>query len=300
MEDEPARRSVLEESLGACDAEELLVLLKAESERYWHVDPHISLRAAETLIDAARLAGQPYHEALGLMAKGDALRFLGRYPESLPFFERAAEAFLVQGHEVGWARTRIGWLHTMHLLGRGEEALAVAERAREILIRYEEWLRAGGLDLNTAVVCKELGRYAQALDLYDRARMAFESLGASVETHAAYAKASKAVLLTLLGDSRAALALYDEVREVWARRGEDASVIRQDHNIAWIYAGQGHYTRALRLLSDVFAAHEKAGLAVEAAWAALNMVECYLGLNRYADALELAQETVERFERCGT
>ncbi|MGH2371730.1 MAG: tetratricopeptide repeat protein, partial [Chloroflexota bacterium] len=138
LEDEPARHRFLGQRLGACDAEELLVLLKAESERYWHVDPHISLRAAETLIDAARLAGQPYHEALGLMAKGDALRFLGRYPESLPFFERAAEAFLAQGHEVGWARTRIGWLHTMHLLGRGEEALAVAERAREILIGHEE------------------------------------------------------------------------------------------------------------------------------------------------------------------
>ncbi len=43
-----------------------------------------------------------------------------------------------------------------------------------------------------------------------------------------------------------------------------------------------------------------AGLEVGAAWVELGMVECYLRLNRDSEALELAEETVARFERHGT
>ncbi len=39
------------------------------------------------------MAGLPDHGALGLLAEGDALRILGRYPESLDRYEAAAWAF---------------------------------------------------------------------------------------------------------------------------------------------------------------------------------------------------------------
>ena len=44
-------------------------------------------------MQAGRLAGRPEHGALGLLAEGDALRVLGRYPESLDRYEAAARAF---------------------------------------------------------------------------------------------------------------------------------------------------------------------------------------------------------------
>ena len=53
------------------------------------------------------------------------------------------------------------------------------ERARDILVRHGEWLRAAGLDLNTAVVYLELGQLStRPCALYDRAQRAYESLGA--------------------------------------------------------------------------------------------------------------------------
>jgi CHAT domain-containing protein len=300
LDGEGERRRLLARALGAGQGERLLRLLKDESERYRYIDTSAALRLAEALIDGGRLAGRPEHEALGLMAKADALRQIGQYPQSLQLFDEAAQSFLAQGNEVGWARTRIGWLISMHRLGRAAEALPVVERAREILIRHEEWLRAAGLDLNAAVVCRELGHYDRALALFDRAQQTYEALGAAAEVRAARAKADRANLLVFLGEFRAALALHEEARAIFLRYGETGSVLREDVNRAYVYAGQGHYTRALRLLGDVLDTAEQSGLEADGAQAALDMVECYLRLNRHAEALELAEEAVARFERLGT
>ena len=305
------RRRLLADAIGAVEAarigeadhaphaEQLLVRLKAESERYWVTDPHASLALAEALIDGAKLLARPGHEALGVMAKADALRYLGRYPESLELFESAAQAFLTLGDEVGWARTRMGWVVSMQRTGKGAEALEVADRAREILVQHGERLRAGVIDLNAAVVCTYLGRYDRALALYERAQHTCESLGEPGESWVAAAKTNRAVVLTLLGEFDTALRLHGEAREVFERRGATVSVLRNDQNVAYVLAGQGHYTRALRLLVDALETAEQAGLDANATAIGVNVVECYLALNRHAEALDLANRTAARADRSG-
>lgn len=299
LDDEAERRRLLALALQGVDAEALLTALKSEAERYVAVDPNCSLRLADAQLFAADLAGRPDHGAVGLMAKADALRYLGRYAESLPFFEGAARAFQAQGDEVGWARTRIGWLVSAHQVGHGQEALGVVERAREVLVRHGAWLRVGGLDLNTAVVCKELGRYDQALRLYDQAQQAYASVTPSDEVRVAWTRTGKARVLELLGDFPAALALYMAARDAYMRHGRTVSVLGLDINVASVYAGQGQYTRALRLLDGVRQAAEASGLEASAAAAALDAVKCYLALNRNGAALALGRETAGRFERAG-
>ncbi|HVG96970.1 MAG TPA: CHAT domain-containing protein [Chloroflexota bacterium] len=294
------RGALFERLFAEGDPDALLRALKAESERLWYVDPGLSLRAAEVLIQGAALAGRPDHGALGLMARADAMRLLGQYPQSLPVFEAAAQAFIALDDEVGWARTRIGWLHAMHMLGRADEALPQAEQARNALVRHGEWLRAGALDVNTAVVCQQLGRMQRAVSLYDRALGVYAGLGQAAELPSARTRANKGFLLTLLGDFRAALELFDSTREVWLRNGQDAAVLRQDLMVATGYLGQGRYTRALQLLAEIRAAREHAGHAVDAAWATLYMVEGYLGLNRNGEAAATAEDAISGFERCGT
>ncbi|HEX2323807.1 MAG TPA: CHAT domain-containing protein, partial [Chloroflexota bacterium] len=185
-------------------------------------------------------------------------------------------------------------------LGLGGEALLDVERARAVLVRHGEWLRAGGLDLNTAVVYLDLGQYHQALSLYDRAQRAYESLGEAGARRAAWVQANRAMTHAFLGDLRAALRLHEDARALFARHGEPVAVLRQDLNIALVYAGLGDYTRALRLLAESTAVAERAGLEAEAIVGALIMVECYLSLNRHSEALQLAEETIERCQRCGT
>ena len=297
----PSRRELLHtlHALHLSEVESRLAALKDESNRYLHVDPHKALVLAEALIAAAAAVGRPDHAALGLMAKGDALRFIGRYPQALALLDEAGDAFTTQGDELGWARTRIGWLVAAHPLGRGEEVLAVVERARDVFVRHRDWLRAGGLDLNTAVVCRDLGLYDRALELYERAGRAYESAGAAAGQRAAWAKANKAIVLTLLGHFEEALALHQEARAAFLRHGEALSALKEQQNIAFVHAGQGHYTRALRLLADALAAATRANLERNAALVMLDMVDCYLSLNRHQDAAELAQDAAERCARIG-
>lgn len=299
-DDAAARAWVIARALVRFSSDDLLVTLKATSERYFAINAHNSLRLAEALIEAADRADRADHRPFGLMGAADAMRLLGNYQEALRLYNEAGEIFLAQGNEVGWARTRTGWIFASHYLGRGPEALQAAELAHDILVRHEEWSRAAGMDQSLAAIHFWSGHYDQALQLYDRAQQTLERLGATVETRAARAKANKANILTLLGDFRTALALHQEVRNVYIQHGETLQVTRQTWQIAEVYDSLGEYTQALLLYNEALAGFERDGHDAEAAWVALLMVDCYLSLNRNAEALDLAEETVARFVHHGT
>ncbi|HEY8309452.1 MAG TPA: CHAT domain-containing protein, partial [Gemmatimonadaceae bacterium] len=146
----------------------------------------------------------------------------------------------------------------------------------------------------------ELGQNDRALSYFKRARESYESCGAVGEAGVARVKINTAMLLTELGDFQSALQLYKEAREVCLRHGETVAVLRQEQNVANVYAAQGLFTRALHRYASTLAAYEHADLDNDAAIVALRMVMCYLNLNRLTEALELAEETANRFERLGT
>jgi len=308
LDDATERRDVLARLLVLLDpaaAERFLAALKSEAERHLSIDLTVSLRLAEALITGAQLARRADHRALGLMAKGDALRVLGRYQESRAWLDEAAAAFLALGDEVDWARTRIGWLESSLFLGHGGEALAVVAHATSVLVRGKQWLRAGGLNNNAGYVAYELGRYDDALEFYERA-IAFygrvdesPELRVAAEIRSGKSRVNQAMILTLRGEFRRALELYAATRPFWVRHGETLGVLRVDQYVADVYAAQGHYTRALRSYGDVFAAMRQSGLHVEGWRIAFSMVECYLGLNQAAGALALAEEAIGAFETLG-
>ncbi len=272
VEDSAARTAILSCALATEDADALLAALKAEAERQWTIDPHASLRIAEALILGASLAARPDHHALGLMAKADAIRCLGRYPESLEYFEAAANQFMTQRDEVGWARTRIGWLLAMHALGNGTTALPVAARAKSVLVAHHEWLRAAGLTHNTAIVYFRVGQYARSLKVYDetleflcRAEQADDSTRDVVAVRSAWTTANKARVLCLLVDFDAAIPLHEHAYRLFVEHGETVSAFNQLHNVAQVYAGRGQLTRALRMLTDAVAEAERTDLDILAA-----------------------------------
>ena len=210
------------------DLTDRLGALKIESERQLTHDAREALRLAEVLVDEATLADRADYRALGLMAKGDALRNLGRHREALAHLEIAGDQFLTLGDEVGWARTRLGWVWSVHQLSRGAIALEAAGAAHAIFVGHAEWLLAAGLDLNTAFVCFELGRNAEALRLLDRALTLYEragqadaSLRVDVAIRSAKARANKARILTLLGSFDEGIRLFEAARDIFELHGRD-------------------------------------------------------------------------------
>ena len=276
--------------------------LKADSERLLSRDVSEALRLAELLIEKATAESRANYVALGLMAKGDALRNLGRHHDALANLEAAGDRYLTLGDEVGWARTRLGWVWSAHQTGRGLAALEAAPAAQAVLVKHEEWLRAAGLNLNTSFVAFELGQFDDATELledalgqYEKAAQLIPSLRADVSIRIAKAKANKGRIVALLGRFDEAIGLFEEARDGFAASGETVSAIRAERFIAAIHADRGYFTRALRVYSDAYRTVISAGLADIGVEIRFSMIDCYMRLNLHDHALSLAQEVAGQF-----
>src|SRR5215471_11662262 len=121
----------------------LVELIKREADRQWAKESGVSFRLAGHLMFIGETIPNKYVHALGLMARGDALRRMDRDQAALPFLDAAGAEFLEIGDEVSWARTRIGRVSACLQLNRTSEALRDATAAREVFIRHGKHLRAG-------------------------------------------------------------------------------------------------------------------------------------------------------------
>jgi CHAT domain-containing protein/tetratricopeptide (TPR) repeat protein len=277
--------------------DKLVYLVKKEADHCWNHNGQLSFTLAGYLLFIGDLTRNKYYHALGLMARGDALRRMDCDQEALPFLDAAGEEFLSIDDEVGWARTRIGRVSACLRLNRTTEALRDAATAREIFVRHGKLLRAGQIDANAAIVYFELGQYDAALHLFDRAIETYQLHGEDVDLNIARARGNKALTLAAMGRFREAVALHEQARATFANCGEreEISVAREELNIADIYAAQGHYSRALLLYNQSRTLFQKHVMSDAAAEVAQQMCLCLVRLNRARDAYELADETVKFF-----
>ncbi|HBE28897.1 MAG TPA: hypothetical protein DDW25_08415, partial [Ktedonobacter sp.] len=223
----------------------LVELIKREADRQWNNNAQVSFMLAGYILAIGDLTNNKAYHALGLMARGDALRRMDRDQDSLPFFDASGEEFKEVGDEVGWARTRIGRISACLQLNRTSEALRDATAAREVFMRHGKLLRAGQIDVNAAIVNYELGQYDQALRLFDRAIETYSLQGEGVELNIARARGNKAITLAAQGKFREAVALHEQARGTFAAYGgQEVAVAREELNIAQIFASQGHYSQA--------------------------------------------------------
>jgi len=299
LKNEQEGRHMLQTHITALDEPsiDLLVeLVKREADRQWNRDAHVSyILAGYVLLIGEVVRNKSYH-ALGLMARGDALRRMDRDEDALPFFDASGEEFLEVGDEVGWARTRIGRISACLQLNRTAEALRDATAAREIFMRHNKLLRAGQIDVNAAIVNYELGQYDQALRLFDRAIETYSLQGEGVELNIARARGNKAITLAAQGKFREAVALHEQARTTFAAYGgQEVAVAREELNIAQIYASQGHYSQALQLFIRSRVTFQQHNLHFPAAEVAQQICFCLVRLNRAREAYELAGETVAFF-----
>src|SRR5436853_3227295 len=142
--DDPSTLPAILEYLTNTDTAALVDHAKAEADRHWWINANRSLELAELIVRIGRARANQWQTALGMMARGDALKFLGQIEAAWDSFEEAGRLFQEVGDEVGWARTRIGRLLGCVELNRVVEALADAELARDIFTRHGEHERLLG------------------------------------------------------------------------------------------------------------------------------------------------------------
>jgi CHAT domain-containing protein len=273
----------------------LIDYLKSEADRHWWINANHSLELADLMVEIGQTRDDSRQEALGLMARGDALKFLGRIEEAWAILGQAGTLFQAAHDEVGWGRTRIGRLLISVDLNRVQEALADGALARAIFLRHDVQEILLRLDVNTAIVHDLLGDHQQALQLYHSALAISELLGAAGEKYLGMLYTNIGYAYNYLGDFRQALAHYERAHHLFEERGETGAAAVAELDIAYIAQAQGHYRRALQILHRVQGV--LAGqFPAEYASARRVMVECYLALNRYLEARDLAQQVASEFE----
>jgi tetratricopeptide (TPR) repeat protein len=184
------------------------------------------------------------------------------------------------------------------MLNYVSDALADVERARIIFSNHSEHEKLLRLDLNTAVVYVLLGDLFQALRLYHSALAIAEALAETGQQYLGLLNMNIGVAHESLGDFAQALAYYERARTFYLARNETLYIAILDLNIAYIAQAQGHYRRALSLLYGIL----ERGIEqfpVEYRAVKRDMIECFLYLNRYTDARDLAKQIIADYKELG-
>jgi tetratricopeptide (TPR) repeat protein len=286
-------------TLSDTEAAALVECLKSEADRHWWINANDSLVFADLIIRIGRLRGDTWQVALGTMARGDALKLLGRLDEGWELLGQAGDLFLECGDEVGWARTRVGRLFISVDLGRAQEALADAERSDEILVRHDVPAKRTILLQNTAIVHYMLGDHRRALALYNAALDIARGLGQAGAQWIGPLYTNIGLVYEALGEPRQALWYHEQARDRWAAGDEGSGLVLAELNIVDILMAQGQYRRALVALDRAQRSLTFAHLPIDTAHVERALVECYLQLNRYAEARDLAHRVVATYQRAG-
>jgi CHAT domain-containing protein len=272
-------------------AGEVVERLKQEADRHWHINPNYSLAFAECIMAIGRARNDASQIALGLMARGDALNFLNQTEAAWNALGEAGSMFQAAGDEVGWARTRIGRLALGMKLNRVAEARADAEIARVIFISHGEDEKLLRLNLQMGFVHNYLGQYLEALQLFQVALDIAHRLGGLGQKYFGQLYVNIGFGYDALGDFRRAVEYYELARPYMVAAAETGNIAILNINIGYIAQARGHYRRALKLLHQVLI-DVSDNLPEEAMWAKCDMVECYLHLNRYVEARDLASQVI--------
>ena len=268
--------------------------LKQEADRYWFINAERSLEFANRIIAIGNARKDAAQTALGWMAYGDALRWSGRMREAWETLEQAGAMFEAAGDKVGWARTRIGRLYLAMKLNHVKETLIEGKEAQRIFKRRGQYELLVRLNMARAVVHGSLGQLRRALRLLCFTLEIVKRLGAAGQQHLGVLYMNIGLAHEGLGEFSQALSHYEHARSIFGARDETRNMVLIELNIAYIAQIQGHYRQSLNLLHGIFE-RNLAQFPMENLAVKRDITECYLQLNRYSEARNLAQEVASGY-----
>ena len=239
--------------------------LQQEAERYWTIDPHRSLEFADRIVAIGQARADPRQSALGLIARGDALKFMGREVEAWEAFQLARNMLLAPGEEVGRAQALISSLSqllaqrhaNLQAQARVEAESDSAISLQRLLLRINsriahlykqisDHLQAQArveaesdsaislqrlllrIDLGIANLYKQMGDHLQALHHYQTAIATAEALGENQYLTSLYMNLGLTYIG--LGDAPQALANLERARRTLSITGNQKIETEACHN----------------------------------------------------------------------
>src|SRR5213594_3341757 len=255
--------------------------------------------AEQLLLKIDSLVGQthnPVFEAFSQRAKGHLLHVRGNLTEAVQRYRTALTLFEQGQDPVERARTASTLVGALVPLGEYEEALRLAQQARQVFQEANLHNRVARLDVNVGNLYHRLNRLEEALQSYERAAIFLEN--SDDYEAAAGVLINRSVILMLLYRFSSALDGLNRARAFSEKHGLTVFRIQSDYNRAYLLFLTGQVAPAFKLLQDVEEAFENVGDRVHVAQCRLDRAEILLKLNLPEYACELARSAENVFRNC--
>jgi CHAT domain-containing protein/tetratricopeptide (TPR) repeat protein len=233
--------------------------------------------------------------AQSFRAMGNAQYLSGNNKSAVRYHVRACRIFADTGSRGELARTLNASIQPLILTGKYGQATSAAKQARRIFIAQGNDWRAARVDLNTGNIFQRQGRYAEALDYYQRACQFFRTDPEKDPEALGVALHNAAMSLVLVNDFPRALETHKEARQFALTHGMPLLAAQTDYNIASLHYLQGEHARAIEQLRATRENCRKVNDRYHVALCQLDLSEIYLEVNQAGEAQEMAQQAAEDF-----
>jgi len=223
----------------------------------------------------------------------------GELTTALELIQVSRSEYEAIGDRVAALRTNLGKMHVLNELGRHMEAL---DAGQEILDKLDETSPQAKMmlalaNLNRGVCYETMGRYEEALEVYDIAEAQFAEL--DMMERIGDVSNNRGIVLVHLGQVSQALEAFEKALQVWAEAELTLLQAQTLSNIGEAHLVLGNYTRSLKAFEEARGLFE--GLEAEAERSILlrKTADAYLALNLYPEALSTYREASEMLEKAG-
>ncbi len=231
----------------------------------------------------------------GALREARTLRQEGRHADALLAFDEAAHLASTAGDAVLSAKTQIGKIDSLGMLGRYDEAFALGESTISTLEALGAEAEAARARCNVGNLYWRCDRYDEALLRYESATRTFEALGDTLAL--ALTATNRANALAELGRIDEALPLHEQARDAYTARAMEVEAAEVETNIGYLHHASGRPVAALAALARARRTFQAKGRLHEDARAALDAAEASLALNLWPEALTLTESALESFAR---
>ena len=294
--DEDQQDALLQDFRARVDTQ-LAYILKDISLDGWTSDPMRSLAAATVLRKICRTHADPEISALCNWSQGIEALIKGDMPAAVNTLDKARAGFLELNKPHVAAATEVSKVVALAMLGRYDQAIACALRARKVFLECGNLLAAGKIETNIGNLYFRRDQYLEAEEFQTSARNRFIAI--NHEKQLAAINNCLANTHAILHKFSSASALYEEAVQLAERAGVQVIQAEIEGNIGNFALLRGRYDQALDYLERSRRRYEFLGMPHQSALAQREIADAYLELNLVPEAREIYARVTDTFAKLG-
>lgn len=299
LDDTSVQRQFLEECVAQLNGSTASTL-KQEADRHLRANVGQSLKIAGLIQYLAQLTGNPFDQALGLLAEANARAIgLGEYPLAIALYDQATAIYAQGNLPVEQAKAQVGKIGALSFLGRYQEAMDTGVWARRVLETSGEWQPLATMTMNLAIMHARMGEDAAALSLFSQAGELYAQIGEAGKAGWLWVQINRAFVLRNLGQFDASIKACQTAQRELAAMGQTVAAARAQQNLALTHFILGQYNEALKGLDQVRDVFLTDGRRRDAVLVDLFVSNCLLQLRRYHDVLSVCRQVRSLFSELG-